>query len=143
MSSSANSWWIFALLSALFAAITATLAKMGVKGIDSDLATAIRTSVVLILVWGIAYFRGATNQFSTLSPQNYFFLVLSGLATGASWLFYFRALKVGQVSKVAPIDKLSVVFAIAFAILFLGEKPSLQTILGAFLIVLGAIVLIL
>jgi len=143
MSNISSNWWIYALLSAVFAAITATLAKMGVKGIDSDLAMAIRTSVVLILVWSIAYFRGAIPHINALTPQNYLFLGLSGMATGASWLFYFRALKIGDVSKVAPVDKLSVVFAIVFAIIFLGEKPNFQTILGALLILIGAIVIIL
>ncbi len=138
-----NSWWVYALLSAVFAAATATLAKIGVKGVDSDLAMAIRTTVVLILVWGIAYFRGSTVHFSSLTSQNYIFLFFSGLATGASWLFYFRALKIGEVSKVAPVDKLSVVFAILFAFVFLGEKPSLQIMIGAIFILIGAIVIIL
>jgi transporter family protein len=138
-----NSWWVYALLSGIFAGITAILAKLGVKGVDSDLAMAIRTSVILVLVWMIAYFRGSTHSFSSLSTQNWIFLGLSGLATGASWLFYFRALKLGEVSKVAPVDKLSVVFALVFAMIFLGEKPQIQTLLGAALILIGGLVILL
>lgn len=138
-----NTWWIYALLSAIFAGLTAILAKLGIKGVDSDLAMAIRTSVILVLVWGIAYFRGGLNGISVLSTQNWVFLFLSGLATGASWLFYFRALKIGEVSKVAPVDKLSVVFALLFSVIFLGEKPSLQLLLGAFLILAGGLIIIL
>jgi len=138
-----NIWWIYALLSAFFAGATAVLAKMGIRNVDSDLAMAIRTSVVLVLVWIIAFSRGAVSGIGELSNRNFLFLVLSGLATGASWLFYFRALKLGEVSKVAPVDKLSVVFAIVMAMVFLGEKPSFQTLAGGLLIVAGAIVLIL
>jgi len=138
-----TSWWFYALLSAVFAGCTAILAKKGIKGVDSDLAMAIRTSVILVLVWLIAYFRGGTQFFSSLSPQNWVFLVLSGLATGASWLFYFKALKVGEVSKVAPVDKLSVVFALIFAILFLGERPQIHVLLGTLLILIGGLIIIL
>ena len=95
-------WWIYALLSALFAALTAIFAKVGIKGVDTDLATAIRTVVILIIAWGIAFFRGGTNTFNTLTKQNFIFLILSGIATGLSWVFYFKALQLGKVSQVAP-----------------------------------------
>ena len=105
-------WWIFALLSALFAALTAIFAKIGIKGVDTDLATAIRTVVILILAWGIAFFRGGTSTMNTFRKQNIIFLCLSGIATGLSWIFYFKALQLGEVSQVAPVDKMSVAFAI-------------------------------
>src|SRR5258706_16417561 len=115
--------WIFwSLLSALFAGATAILAKIGVAGVDSNLATAIRTSVILIFSWGIAYATWEPASVRNLTPRTWIFLVLSGLATGMSWLCYFRALQLGKASRVAPIDKLSVVFVILFAALFLGEK---------------------
>src|SRR5260370_39831643 len=101
-------WWIYALLSALFAALTAIFAKIGIKNVDTDLATAVRTVVVLILAWAIAFFRGGTNSISSLTKQNIIFLFLSGVATGLSWIFYFKALQLGKISQVAPIDKLSV-----------------------------------
>lgn len=103
-------WWIFALLSALCATLTAIFAKIGIKGVDTDLATAIRTVVILILAWGIAFFRGGTSTMNTLTKQNIIFLCLSGIATGLSWIFYFKALQLGQVSQVAPVDKTSVAF---------------------------------
>jgi len=134
-------WLPFALLSAVFAALTAIFAKVGIKDVDSDLATAIRTVVILILAWGIAVGRGATAGLSGLSGRTWLFLVLSGLATGASWLCYFRALKLGPVSKVAPIDKLSVALAIGLAVVFLGEALTWRSALGAGLIVAGSVVL--
>ena len=111
-------WWIYALLSALFAALTAIFAKVGVKSVDTDLATAIRTVVILVLAWGIAIFRGGTSTIYTLSKQNIIFLCLSGIATGLSWIFYFKALQLGKVSQVAPVDKLSVAIAIILAVIF-------------------------
>ena len=136
-------WWIYALLSAFFAALTAILAKVGVKGVDSDLATAVRTSMILVLAWGIAYFRGGTQHLTTLSRTNLLFLGLSGIATGLSWMCYFRALQLGEVSQVAPVDKLSVALAIGLSVVFLGEKLTIQTAIGAGLILAGTLVLVL
>ena len=135
-------WWTYALLSALFAALTAVLAKVGVQGVDSNLATAIRTTVILVLAWGIAYFRGGLAHLGELTQTHWLFLVLSGLATGLSWIFYFRALQLGQVSQVAPVDKLSVALAIGLSVVFLGERLSWHTGLGAALIMAGTLVLI-
>ncbi|HEK21247.1 MULTISPECIES: EamA family transporter [unclassified Mucilaginibacter] len=135
-------WWIYALLSALFAALTAIFAKIGIKGVDSDLATALRTVVILVVAWGIAIFRGSTSSLPGLTRHNLLFIGLSGIATGLSWIFYFKALQIGQVSKVAPVDKLSVALAIIFSVLFLGESLTLKTALGAMLIICGSIVLI-
>lgn len=135
-------WWLYALLAAVFAALTAVLAKIGVRGVDSGLATAVRTVVVLVLSWGLVYWRGELHGLATLSRQNWWFLGLSGLATGLSWLCYFRALQLGPVSKVAPVDKLSVALAIGLSVLFLGERLTWQTGLGAGLIVLGTLVLV-
>jgi transporter family protein len=136
-------WWIYALLSALFAALTAVFAKIGIKNVDTDLATAIRTVVVLILAWAIAFFRGGTNSIPSLTKQNILFLALSGVATGLSWIFYFKALQLGKISQVAPIDKLSVALAIIFSIVFLGETLTLKTALGAICIIGGTIIIIL
>jgi transporter family protein len=136
-------WWLYALLSALFAALTAIFAKVGIKGVDTDLATAIRTVVILILAWGIAIFRGDISSIQTLSKQNITFLCLSGIATGLSWIFYFKALQLGKVSQVAPVDKMSVAIAIIFAVVFLGEPLTWKTALGALLIIGGSLVLIL
>lgn len=136
-------WWMYALLSAFFAALTAIFAKVGIKGVDTDLATAIRTSVILVLAWSIAIFRGGVATTGTLTKQNLLFLLLSGIATGLSWIFYFKALQLGKVSQVAPVDKLSVAIAIALSILFLGEQLTLKTGVGAGLIITGTLVLIL
>ena len=136
-------WWIYALLSAFFAALTAIFAKVGVKDVDSDLATAIRTVVILILAWGIAFFRGGVTSIGTLTKHNLIFLILSGLATGFSWIFYFKALQLGKVSQVAPVDKLSVAIVIILAVIFLGEPLTLKTAIGALLITAGSLVLIL
>lgn len=135
-------WWMYALFSALFAALTAVLAKIGIKGVDSNLATAVRTVVILVLAWGIVYFRGGLGELSTLSRTNLLFLGLSGLATGLSWLCYFKALQLGKVSQVAPVDKLSVALAIVLSVLFLGEKLTWHAGLGAALIIGGTLVLI-
>jgi transporter family protein len=136
-------WWIYALLSALFAALTAIFAKVGVKDVNSDLATAIRTIVILVVAWSIAIFRGGAVSINTLSKQNLIFLTLSGLATGLSWVFYFKALQLGKVSQVAAVDKLSVALVIVLAVLFLGEAITLKTAIGALLIIAGTIILIL
>ena len=135
-------WWIYALLSAFFAALTAIFAKIGIKNVDTDLATAIRTIVILILAWAIAFLRGGASTISSLSKHNLIFLILSGTATGLSWIFYFKALQLGKVSLVAPIDKLSVAFAIIFSILFLGESISVKTAIGAICIIGGAVIII-
>ena len=136
-------WWIFALLSALFAALTAVFAKIGIKGVNTDLATAIRTVVILILAWRIAYFRGGTSTMNSLTKNNILFLILSGVATGLSWIFYFKALQLGKISQVAPVDKLSVAIAIIISVAFLGETLSLKMAIGALMIIGGTIVLIL
>lgn len=135
-------WWIYALLAAFFAALTAIFAKVGIKGVDTDLATAIRTVVILILAWGIAFFRGGTSTIHTLTKQNIIFLTLSGIATGLSWIFYFKALQLGRVSQVAPVDKMSVAFALILSFIFLGEPMDIKTIIGAVLIIGGTLVLI-
>jgi len=136
-------WKIYALLSAFFAALTAILAKVGVRGINGHLATAIRTAVVLFLAWGIVLFSGQLKDLKELSRSNWIFLIGSGVATGLSWIFYFKALETGDVSKVAPIDKLSVALAMGLAFVFLKEPMELKTIIGGLLIVLGTFVIIL
>ena len=135
------SWIYWSLLSALFAAATAILAKLGVANINSNLATAIRTSVVFFLAWGIALAEVPVSAITGLSRRTLMFLVLSGLATGLSWVCYFRALQLGEASRVAPVDKLSVVFVIVFASIFLGERITLATIAGGVLIAAGALIL--
>ena len=135
-------WWIYALLSALFAALTAIFAKIGVKGVDTDLATAIRTVVILLLAWAIVIFKGSANSVGGLTKQNWIFLILSGCATGLSWIFYFKALQLGKVSQVAPVDKLSVALAIILAVVFLKEPLTLKSASGALLIIAGTLVLI-
>jgi transporter family protein len=135
-------WWIYALFSAVFAALTAIFAKVGIKGVDTNLATAIRTVVILVLAWGIVLFRGSPN-IAGLTKTNWIFLILSGVATGLSWIFYFKALQLGKVEQVAPLDKLSVPLAILLATIFLGEKLTLKDSIGAFLIISGTFVLIL
>jgi len=136
-------WWIYALLSAFFAALTAVFAKVGIKGVDSDLATAIRTVVILVIAWTIAFVKGSAVTITILSRQNFLFLGLSGIATGLSWIFYFRALQIGKVSQVAPVDKLSVALAIIISVLFLGEALTWKSAIGAALIVAGTLILIL
>ncbi|MBA3647922.1 MAG: EamA family transporter [Chitinophagales bacterium] len=135
-------WWIYALLSASFAALTAIFAKIGIKNVNSDLATAIRTVVILFLAWGIAWFRGGTDSIYSLTRYNILFLVLSGIATGLSWIFYFKALQIGEVSQVAPVDKASVAIAIVLAVIFLGETLTLKMIAGIVMIIFGTILLI-
>jgi bacterial/archaeal transporter family protein len=135
-----NNWVYWALLSALFAGLTAVLAKAGVKDVDSDLATAVRTAVLLVLAWGIVLWR-VTQPLSSITGKAWLFLVLSGLATGASWLCYFRALKLGNASQVAPVDKLSVVVAMVLAVVFLHEKLTWRELLGGALIVSGTLVI--
>ena len=134
-------WLFWAVLSALFAGATAVLAKIGVTDVNSNLATAIRTGVILLFSWLIALATTNSGDLWSIGKKTWVFLILSGLCTGLSWLCYFRALQVGDVSKVAPIDKLSVVIAMALAITFLGEKLNIRGGIGAGLIVLGAIVL--
>lgn len=134
-------WLIWAVLSAIFAACTAVLAKVGVTNVNSNLATAIRTSVVLLLVWPIALYSAGSVALRHLSARTWLFLALSGLATGASWICYFRALQLDSASRVAPIDKLSVVFVLVFAAAFLGERFTAQKTIGGLLITAGAIVL--
>jgi transporter family protein len=133
------SWLFWALLSAGFAGLTAVLAKVGVKDVDSNLATAIRTVVILVFAWSVALVRN-TQALATVSPRTWLFLVLSGLATAASWLCYFRALQLGEASRVAPVDKLSVVVAMILAALFLRENLTWQHWLGGTLIVIGTVV---
>jgi len=134
-------WLIFAFLSALFAALTAIFAKIGIKNVDTDLATAIRTVVILVLAWGIAFVRGGTSTIGSLTKQNLIFLILSGVATALSWIFYFKALQLGKVSQVASVDKLSVALAIIFSIIFLGESLTLKTAIGAICIIAGTLVI--
>ena len=134
-------WLGWALLSALFAALTAILAKIGVKGVDSNLATAVRTTVVLVFAWGVALATGPVSALTTMGRRTWVFLALSGVATGLSWLCYFRALQLGDASRVAPIDKLSVVGVLVFAAMFLGEPLTWKTLLGGGLITAGAVVL--
>ena len=135
-------WKYYALLSALFAALTAVFAKIGVKEINSDLATAIRMSVILFITWGIVLAGNHTAEVKGISGHTWVFLILSGAATGLSWLFYFKALQAGDVSRVAPIDKLSVVITICLSFLFLKEPVSLRVIIGALLITGGSIVML-
>lgn len=136
-------WWIYALLSAVFAAITALLAKVGIKGINSDLATAIRTIFILLIAWGIVLARKESNGIHILSKSNWLFLGLSGIATGLSWIFYFKALQLGKVSQVAPVDKLSVAFALILSALFLHETITLKILIGTLFIIGGSIIIIL
>jgi bacterial/archaeal transporter family protein len=134
-------WLYWSLLSALFAAATAVLAKIGVTAIDSNLATAIRTSVILVFTWLIAFVTAGTLSIEKLSGRTWLFLVLSGIATGLSWLCYFRALQLGPASRVAPVDKLSVVFVLLLAAGFLGERLTLMKLAGGILIAAGAVML--
>jgi bacterial/archaeal transporter family protein len=136
-------WWVYALLSALFASLTAIFAKIGITSVNSNLATAIRTIIILLIAWAIVFFRGEYKGIQSLSKHNLFFLMLSGLATGLSWIFYFKALQIGKVSQVAPVDKLSLGLTIVLSVVFLGEVLTWKTALGALLIIAGTIVLIL
>lgn len=136
-------WKFYAILSAVFAAATAILAKIGIRGVNSNLATAIRTLVILFVAWGIVLASGEISEIKSLSKNNIIFLTLSGLATGLSWIFYFKALSVGEVSKVAPIDKLSVAIAMGLAFLILKEPIDAKTLIGGLMIVGGSIVILL
>lgn len=136
-------WKLYALLAAVFASLTAIFSKIGVKDVDSNLATAIRVSFILVLTWGIVFATGSVKGIKSLSGHTLAFLFLSAIATGLSWLFYFKALQLGEVSKVAPIDKLSVAITIFLAILFLGEPADPKTVIGGLLITAGALVLVL
>lgn len=135
-------WKFYAILSALFAALTAIFAKIGVKDINSNLATAIRTAFILLLTWGIVLFSGRLKEIKDIGSHTWCFLLLSGLATGLSWLFYFKALQAGDVARVAPIDKLSVVITILLACIFLKEPVNAKVVLGALLITAGSIVML-
>jgi transporter family protein len=136
-----GNWFVWALMSAAFAALTAIFAKVGLEGIDSDLATLIRTMVIIVVLAAFVYFTGKWSDPTALSGKTWLFLVLSGLATGASWVCYFRALKVGDASKVAPVDKLSLVLVAIFAVWFLGERPSLREWIGIGMVGAGVLVL--
>ncbi|MFZ5535843.1 MAG: EamA family transporter [Patescibacteria group bacterium] len=135
------SWFIYAILSAVFAALTAILAKIGIKNVDSNLATAVRTVVILLFAWGIVFWQGTASKLTAISQYSLVFLVLSGVTTGLSWLFYFRALQVGKASQVAPIDKLSLVITIILAAVILKEKVSVSTLIGGILMAVGALLI--
>ena len=134
-------WFILALLSAVFAAATSILAKIGINGVNSNLATALRTIVVLAMAWGMVFITGAQGGIGDISRKSWLFLILSGLATGASWLCYFRALQLGGASKVVPVDKLSVVITLLLAVVFLHEEFSAKSVAGAVMITAGAILM--
>lgn len=134
-------WAVYALLSALFAALTTILAKVGISGVNSHLATAIRTAVVLIMAWGMVFLTNGQKGLPAISNKSWLFLILSGLATGASWLCYFKALQIGDVSKVAPIDKSSIVITLILAFIFLHEGFTAKTLLGALLITAGTLLM--
>ena len=136
-------WFAFALLSAVFAALTSILAKIGIDGVNSNLATAIRTMVVVAMAWGMAFLTHAQSGITEISKKSWLFLILSGLATGASWLCYYRALQMGEASKVVPIDKLSVVITLVLAFVFLHEEFTAKSLIGCILIGVGTLVMVL
>ncbi len=136
-------WIVYALLSAVFAALVAILAKIGMKGVDSDLATAIRTVVILIMAWVVVLIKGNINTIQSLTKHNWLFIILSAIATGLSWLCYFRALQIGKASVVAPIDKLSIAITIILAAVFLGEHLTAKEMMGGGLIVIGTLMMVL
>ena len=136
-------WFIFALLSAVFAALTSILAKVGIDGVNSNLATAIRTMVVVAMAWGMVFLTNTQGGITEISRKSWLFLILSGLATGASWLCYYRAIQIGEVSKVVPIDKLSVVITLVMAAVFLHEKFTPKSVIGCLLIGAGTLVMVL
>ena len=142
MAGGEHMWFIFALLSAVFAALTSILAKVGINGVNSNLATAIRT-VVVIMAWGIVFLTNAQNGLSGISRKSWLFLILSGLATGASWLCYYKALQIGEASKVVPIDKLSVVITLRLAFVFLHETFTTKSLIGCILIGAGTLIMVL
>ena len=135
-------WRLYAILSALFAALTSIFAKVGLQDINSDLATAIRTTIILLLTWGIVFFGHKADGITNLTWQTWLFLILSGISTGLSWLFYFKALQTGEVSRVAPIDKLSIVITILLAFIFLHEKITLRVLIGSLLISGGVLLML-
>lgn len=135
-------WVVYALLSALFAALTSILAKIGIAGINSTLATAIRTVVVLVMAWQMVFIAGSQNQIPNITTKSWVFLVLSGIATGLSWIFYFKALQMGDASKVVPIDKFSVVITMVLAFVILKEAMTVKVVLGGLLIAMGTFVMI-
>ena len=136
-------WAIFAILSDIFAALTSILAKIGIEGVNSNLATAVRTIVVVLMAWFMVFITGNQNGIVDINKKSWIFLILSGLATGASWLCYYKALQLGEASKVVPIDKLSIAITIVLAFIFLGEQITLKTLIGCCLIVAGTFVMIL
>ena len=136
-------WFVFALLSAVFAALTSILAKVGIDGVNSTLATAIRTVVVVVMSWGMVFLTNAQGGISDISRKSWLFLILSGLATGASWLCYYRALQIGDASKVVPIDKLSVVITLVLAFVFLHEQFTVKSLIGCILIGIGTLIMVL
>lgn len=136
-------WFVFALLSAVFAALTSILAKVGINGVNSTLATAIRTVVVVFMSWGMVFLTNTQGGIGDISRKSWLFLILSGLATGASWLCYYRALQIGDASKVVPIDKLSVVITLVLAFVFLHEQFTLKSLIGCVLIGIGTLVMVL
>lgn len=136
-------WFVLALLSAIFAALTSILAKVGIDGVNSNLATAIRTVVVVVMAWGMVFLTNAQSGIMDVSKRSWLFLILSGLATGASWLCYYKALQIGEASKVVPVDKLSVVITLVLAFLFLHEKFTPKSLLGCILIGIGTLVMVL
>lgn len=136
-------WFIFALLSAIFASLTSILAKIGIDGVNSNLATAIRTVVVVMMAWGMVFLTHTQSGLSEISRKSWVFLILSGLATGVSWLCYYRALQMGEALKVVPIDKLSVVITLALAFIFLHEKFTIKSLIGCILIGVGTLVMVL
>lgn len=136
-------WFVFALLSAVFAALTSILAKIGIEGVNSNLATAIRTVVVVVMAWGMVFLTHTQSGISEISRRSWIFLILSGLATGASWLCYYRALQIGEASKVVPIDKLSVVITLVLAFIFLHEEFTMKSLIGCILIGAGTLIMVL
>jgi transporter family protein len=136
-------WFVFALLSAIFAALTSILAKVGIDGVNSNLATAIRTVVVVVMAWGMVFLTHAQSGITEISRKSWLFLILSGLATGASWLCYYRALQLGEASKVVPVDKLSVVITLIFAFIFLHEEFTIKSLIGCTLIGVGTLIMVL
>lgn len=135
-------WLLFAILSAVFAALTSILAKIGIEGVNSNLATAIRTIVVVIMAWGMVFFTNTQSGIAEISKKSWIFLILSGLATGASWLCYYRALQTGEASKVVPIDKLSVVITLILAFVFLREEFTARSLIGCVLIGVGTLIMV-
>ena len=135
-------WFVLALLSAIFAALTSILAKVGIEGVNSNLATAIRTVVVVVMAWGMVFLTNAQNGIAEISKRSWLFIILSGLATGASWLCYYRALQLGDASKVVPIDKLSVVITLVLAFVFLQEQFTMKSLVGCILIGMGTIIMV-